>query len=338
MDIAIGEGIGFVADGTAGLQVVNYLPFDTNGVPPTASISLPASAVVGTGTDGNPEVVEASTVNIQAAVASDVQVRNVELLVNGQVVQNDVSFPFDLLATLPTIAQDGSTPVTIQVEAIDTGGNVGMSNTLTVDLVKDTTPPTILETNAPNGSIRGQNFRAITFDFSKPLNPSTVTASTFQLIGPSGVVTPLNIQFRRNNASIQLTYPTLVAGSYQLVIDAAAITDVPGNRLGSTPIHQQLPDLPLHGSLDQPERWFLGQPHPTGTVALCPAPTTRCSSTSRATSPLPTVPATHDPKLDLEQSISAFGWDIGCDPKSSSRQHLRPRGWHAARCRCACWG
>jgi len=41
-DVAIGEGIGFVADGIGGLQVVNYLPFDTTGTPPTASISLPA--------------------------------------------------------------------------------------------------------------------------------------------------------------------------------------------------------------------------------------------------------------------------------------------------------
>src|SRR5205814_3994358 len=33
--VAIGAGIAFVADGMAGLQVINYLSFDNKGVPPT---------------------------------------------------------------------------------------------------------------------------------------------------------------------------------------------------------------------------------------------------------------------------------------------------------------
>jgi hypothetical protein len=104
LGVAIGEGIAFIADGSGGLQVLNYLPLDTTGVPPTATITLPASTVVGTGSDGNPEVVEGSTLTIQPTVDSNVQVRNVELLVNGNVVQNAVSFPFDLTTILPTLA------------------------------------------------------------------------------------------------------------------------------------------------------------------------------------------------------------------------------------------
>ena len=91
--IAIGEGIAFVADGSSGLQVVNYLPFDTNGIPPTASISTTATDV-DLITPGL-QVHEGSTLPIQAVVNDDGQVRNVELLVNGQVVQNAVSFPFN---------------------------------------------------------------------------------------------------------------------------------------------------------------------------------------------------------------------------------------------------
>ncbi len=235
-DVAIGDGLAFVADGTGGLQIVNDLPFDTKGVPPTASISLPASAIASTGADGNPQVLEGSTVAIQATVADDVQVRNVELLVNGQVVQNAVSFPFDLSATLPTIAQAGTSPVTIQVEAVDTGGNVGLSNVLSVDLLRNSTPLTILDTNAPDGSAQNLSFHTITFDFSKPLDPATVTAATFKLEGPSGVISPLNIQFTNNNASIQLTYPALGLGNFAVVIDAPAVTDTDGNALGTTTI------------------------------------------------------------------------------------------------------
>ena len=151
------------------------------------------------------------------------------MLVNGQVVQNVVAFPFDLSTVLPTIAQNGSSPITVQVGATDTGGNVGLSNALTLQLVRDTTPPTLVSTNIPNGSIHGRSFHAITLLFSKPLNPATVTAANFQLVGPGGVVQPVNIGFLINNSEVQLTYPTLAVGSYQLHINAAAVTD----RLGT---------------------------------------------------------------------------------------------------------
>src|SRR5262249_17396923 len=135
ISVAIGEGIAFVADGTGGLQVVNYEAFDTKGIPPTASISTTATDL-DLITPGL-QVLEGSTLSITAVVNDDVQVRNVELLVNGQVVQNAVSFPFNLSVIAPTIATSG-TSFTIQVRATDTGGNVGLSNVLTVDLVSDT--------------------------------------------------------------------------------------------------------------------------------------------------------------------------------------------------------
>src|SRR5262249_24928536 len=78
-DIAIGAGIGFVADGTAGLQIVNYEPFDAKGVPPTVSISVPSSVDIDSTTPGV-QAVEGSTIPVQASVSDDVQVRNVELL------------------------------------------------------------------------------------------------------------------------------------------------------------------------------------------------------------------------------------------------------------------
>ena len=115
--VAMADGIGFVADGSAGLAVLNYLPFDNKGVPPTASISLPSSVIVGT--DGSSlEVTEGSTIPVRANVADDVQARNVELLVNGQVVETAVSAPFNLSVVLPTIANNGSAPVTIQARGL----------------------------------------------------------------------------------------------------------------------------------------------------------------------------------------------------------------------------
>ena len=222
--VALADGIGFVADGSAGLAVLNYLPFDNKGIPPTASITLPSSAVLGT--DGsNLEVTEGSTIPVLANVSDDVQVRNVELLVNGQTVENAVSAPFNLSTTLPTIAQNGSAPVTIQLEAFDTGGNLGFSNTLTIELVRDTTPPQLVSSNIPNGTNVGSSFQTVILQFSKPLKESTVTPSDFQLIASdSTTLAPDSSQFRNNDQTVQLTLPTLELGTYQFVIDAAAIT------------------------------------------------------------------------------------------------------------------
>ncbi len=41
MGIAIASGIGYIADGTGGLQVINYVGFDTQGKAPTVSITGP---------------------------------------------------------------------------------------------------------------------------------------------------------------------------------------------------------------------------------------------------------------------------------------------------------
>ena len=71
--------------------------------------------------------------------------RNVELLVNGKVVANDVSLPYNLDVVVPTIASAGTT-MTVQVEAFDTGGNEAMSNTLTFGVMRDTVPPKLVNT------------------------------------------------------------------------------------------------------------------------------------------------------------------------------------------------
>src|SRR5262249_20117133 len=107
--VALGAGIAFVADGTYDLQVINYRPFDNQGQAPTVTIrsSLPDLDPITPGA----QVQEGTTFVLNAAIADDVQVRNVELLLNGQVVRNDVSFPFDLSVALPTILANGSNTV-----------------------------------------------------------------------------------------------------------------------------------------------------------------------------------------------------------------------------------
>ncbi|HET6878560.1 MAG TPA: Ig-like domain-containing protein [Pirellulales bacterium] len=276
--VAIASGIAFVADGSAGLQVVNYLPFDTKGKSPT--ISVDAGAL---DTDPNTpgiQVLEGSDIHLNATVSDDVQVRNVELLINGQVAVNDVSFPFDLSTFLPSIAAAGNI-VTIEVKATDTGGNMATTGPIALNLTHDTTPPAIISTSPAAGATRGQNFRTVIVDFSKPMDPATITASTIVVTGPGVSLAPDNIQFRFNNTEVQLTFPAaaLPLGSYQLVIHAASITDVVGNPLGNADVvvpfaiaHIDTWINPAGGDWSVPTNWDGGQVPQAGDDVLIDVP------------------------------------------------------------------
>jgi hypothetical protein len=229
--LAIASGIAYIADNTGGLQVVNYVPFDNKGIPPTLSISTSA-ADADLLTPGL-QVFEGTTLPVKVNATDDVQVRNVELLVNGQVVRNNVSFPFDFSAIAPTIAASGST-FTIQVRATDTGGNVGLSNVLTIGLVNDTSPLTISNFSPANSSSQLEGVQAVRVTFSKAVASATVTTANFQLKdGAGNPLTPLSLDLRGNDTLVQLTFSPLLAGTYQLVINGAAVTDRVGHALST---------------------------------------------------------------------------------------------------------
>src|SRR5207244_3228991 len=97
--VAIGAGIGFVADGTAGLQVINYKSLDNLGVPPT--ITLSNSFTMTTPTNGT--ATEGTLVRALAVTTDDVQVRNVEFYTDGALAASDQSFPFEYFFVTPAI-------------------------------------------------------------------------------------------------------------------------------------------------------------------------------------------------------------------------------------------
>jgi hypothetical protein len=238
-DLAIASGIGYVADGSAGLQVVNFLPFDTQGVPPTVSISSPV-ADADPNTPGT-QVVEGSAIAITATVSDDVQVRNVELIVNGQVVTNDVSFPFSLTANSPLLAS-GQTSVAIQVRATDTGGNTTLSNVLTYGLVADKTGPTVVAMNPAPGAVLHQTVGSIEVLFDKPIAPASANPSAFTVVGsgPDGTFgTTDDVTFPVSSVRLSPSgrRATLILGSMatsgtiRLTVSAAALHDLAGNAL-----------------------------------------------------------------------------------------------------------
>ena len=232
--VAMADGLGFIALGPAGLAVLNYLPLDTKGVAPKASINLPSSVILGT-SGSKLEVAEGSVIPVLASVSDDVQVHNVELLVNGVVVENAVSAPFNLTAVLPSLAQNGSAPLTIQVEAIDTGGNAGLSNPLSIELVKNPTPFTLVFSNLPDAATVTTSFRSVVLRFSHPVLESTVVPANLRIIAADHTaIAPAGIEFRDLDHTVVLSLPALADGTYQFEIAAPSITDGGGKVLGSS--------------------------------------------------------------------------------------------------------
>ncbi|WP_017719654.1 Ig-like domain-containing protein [Kamptonema formosum] len=233
--IAVASGIAFVADGSAGLQVINYLPFDSAGAAPTLTISA-AGADADPATEGI-QVQEGSSIAITAGVSDDVQVRNVELLVNDEVVRNDVSFPFDLEAVAPNITADSNT-ATIQVRATDTGGNTVLSNILTVNLVEDTFAPVVSNTTPAAGGF-GLNIPFITIRFNEPIDTSLADLSGLTLtnLGADGAIgggddTAVALSAVETPSArrlVILSEGTLPLGNYQLTVDPSIIADRAGN-------------------------------------------------------------------------------------------------------------
>lgn len=236
---AISRGIGYI--GTSGrLEVVNYRPFDNLGVPPTARLSTTVADLDPTAE--GVQVLEGTAIPLRVAIGDDVQVRSVEFLVDGVVAATDVAYPFDVFALAPNIAP-GRDSVGLQVRATDTGGNITLSNVLTLKLVPDTFAPTVENISPADGSIRFEGSRTIRIRFSEALDPAGVTSATVTLVeaGPNGtfgdaddVAVPATVQLRDGDQLVQLVaVAPLPIGKYQVRIAEASITDRHGNALGA---------------------------------------------------------------------------------------------------------
>lgn len=125
-------GLAYVADAAAGMQVVNYRGYDNLGVAPTVALA-PAPDLT--------QYTELSTLLVRAITTDDVQIRTVELLLDGRKVQTDGNFPYQFFLELPEHVLVGSNTHTLQLRASDTGGNATLTPLRSFDVVADATPP-----------------------------------------------------------------------------------------------------------------------------------------------------------------------------------------------------
>jgi len=227
--VSIYNGLAYIADGNAGLQVINYLAFDSLGVPPTISLSTNFSGHLAE---------EGKLMRLTANVNDDVQVRNVEFFVDGESRIKDGNFPFEYRFITPLLNQQST--FTIKARATDTGGNFTETNEITITLVSDATPPQ-LEAQFPQPGATVGEVGALMASFNEPLDTSTVTANAFYLeeAGIDGVigtgddirVDEESVAFSADALSAFVTFDApLQPGLYRATLDAT-VTDIPGNAL-----------------------------------------------------------------------------------------------------------
>ncbi len=236
-DIAIGGGIAFVAGNPFGLHVVNYLPFDGLGVAPTISLSHMLDDI-DPNTNGI-QIFEGAPLALRADVEDDVQARNVEWLVNGEVVRQDVSFPWDFLTSAPII--NGASSLTVQARATDTGGNSALSNILSFELVEDTVAPSVVGTfPLADGAVISAASIDLTFNEALDDDQLDVAGVTILNLGADGIVgggddlaIDLSDLVLRNRGQLLSVIPqsTLIPGNYLVTIDQSILADLAGNHV-----------------------------------------------------------------------------------------------------------
>lgn len=235
--VSIYNGLAYVADSAAGLQVISYKPYDNLGVVPT--ISLSSNFALNTTTQtGIAE--EGKLMRLSASVTDDVQVRNVEFYVDGQLLITDGNYPFEHRFAIPAISA-GSPNFKVKAKATDTGGNVAWSDEFTITLVPDATPPQVLSVSPGNNAITGA-LTSLYTSFNEPMNPDTL-ATGFKLTeaGPDkslgtadDVLSTGEISYRENIRTAFMTFasPGLQPGSYRITLQAPA-ADGAGNAIAT---------------------------------------------------------------------------------------------------------
>ncbi|MEM1386427.1 MAG: tandem-95 repeat protein [Pseudomonadota bacterium] len=236
-DIAWAAGEAFIATGLEGLQIIRPLGVDVIGEAPEIAVTTLPDDVDGTAP--GLRVFQGQTLRFDVATDDDLQVRSVEVLINGNTVLSTVVFPWDLTITLPTIEDLGTDQLEVQFRATDTGGNSTITAPVEITMIEDITPFEIVSITPEDGAdLLPGSVRSITVAFSKSVETDTVNAENFALVGPNGPLVPASISVRESATEVQLTYPAAAfeAGNFTLTIDASAVTDRAGTPLAAADI------------------------------------------------------------------------------------------------------
>jgi hypothetical protein len=171
--LAVNGGLALVADGSAGLQVVNFAPADTAGVPPTVTVQADFPL-------DPPRVESGQPARLLALARDDVLVRWVEFYLNGTLVKRARTWPFEFRFTAPELTPD-QTNLLLDIRAVDLAGNASAPVTLNVALLPDGTPPRVTAVVPGVGSV-SETVTLVLARFSEPLDVLSITPARLRLL------------------------------------------------------------------------------------------------------------------------------------------------------------
>ncbi len=207
--------------GGSRLNVINYLAPDGNGVPPTITIE----------SESGTSVVEGSYTTVSASVSDDVQVRNVEFFIDGQLAFTDGNYPFSYTFEVPLLSA-GVASIAITARAFDTGGNETDSNELNLGITIDNSPPVILGAIPPNDAAL-RSLRSLGFIPTQNMNLDSLGPDVFfithagndGLLGTNDdiVLEDGTVELSTTSKVVYLKFEDdLTAGSYEINVTTAA--------------------------------------------------------------------------------------------------------------------
>ncbi len=231
VSVEIYNGLAYVADSSAGMHILNYRPSDVAGVPPLVSFTTNAPGG---------QIGEGELIIVDVEASDDEQLRNVELLVDGQVTQTDGNFPFQFDLNAPRLSEASS--VALEMRASDTGGNRALSGTQTITILADNTPPVVTGT-FPLEDFIAFDAEAVELRFSENIDPVQLNPGGFELLdlgadavagGGDDLAVGLADPTMPDSDSVLLTPSAPRApGVYQLTVNSAGIVDLAGNPMAS---------------------------------------------------------------------------------------------------------
>lgn len=220
--LSIYNGLAYVADSERGLQVINYLSFDTKRVAPTIELGSNFNLAAGA-------VEEGKRMRLTASVTDDEQVRNVEFYVDGILRSTDGNYPFEYTFVTPAISATATTLI-VRAKATDTGGNFTWSPEFTLTLTPDVTPPQVAAFSPASNSLVGA-IREAWVRFNEPMAAATLVSGLRVTAG--GAAIPATVTYRENSNTAFISFANpLTPGPYTLEVPIT-VTDAGGNRMAS---------------------------------------------------------------------------------------------------------
>ena len=184
MAVSIYNGFAFVADSSSGVQVINFMPFDSKGVKPTIRLESNFDLTIDSET-GKGKVDEGKRMLLKAIVSDDVMVRNVELYINGEKFAADGNYPFEFTEITPL--RSVMTEFKLKARAYDTGGNYEETEEITLELFPDSVPPKIVK-NYPSNNDLVAPLDKVWVRFSEPMDEASLAGDGENLAGAVRVI------------------------------------------------------------------------------------------------------------------------------------------------------